>query len=182
MRDVVVSPLGFLSDHMEVMYDLDHEAAALCRGTRHQLRARGHRRHTPRDHRDASDLIAATPERGSPPLRPRLLPRSSAARWDRPPGLSIRPKLGRAERSDRYLPTAYPTSPETSGTARTAGDYRARTVRTKAPSESFPHCAFPRAVAPFSSRNSNFTIIVLSVFLISVIRPGAGFPSASSRY
>jgi ferrochelatase len=31
VRDVVVSPLGFLSDHMEVMYDLDHEAAALCR-------------------------------------------------------------------------------------------------------------------------------------------------------
>jgi len=31
VRDVVISPLGFLSDHMEVMYDLDHEAAALCR-------------------------------------------------------------------------------------------------------------------------------------------------------
>ena len=31
MQDVVVSPIGFLSDHMEVMYDLDEEAAALCR-------------------------------------------------------------------------------------------------------------------------------------------------------
>jgi ferrochelatase len=31
VRDVVVSPLGFLSDHMEVMYDLDYEAAARCR-------------------------------------------------------------------------------------------------------------------------------------------------------
>jgi ferrochelatase len=31
VRDVVVSPLGFLSDHMEVLYDLDYEAAALCR-------------------------------------------------------------------------------------------------------------------------------------------------------
>jgi ferrochelatase len=30
VHDVVVSPLGFLSDHMEVMYDLDEEAAALC--------------------------------------------------------------------------------------------------------------------------------------------------------
>jgi protoporphyrin/coproporphyrin ferrochelatase len=29
-RDVVVVPLGFISDHMEVMYDLDTEAAALC--------------------------------------------------------------------------------------------------------------------------------------------------------
>ena len=28
--DVVVSPIGFLSDHMEVLYDLDYEAAALC--------------------------------------------------------------------------------------------------------------------------------------------------------
>ena len=26
MRDVVVVPIGFVSDHMEVMYDLDFEA------------------------------------------------------------------------------------------------------------------------------------------------------------
>jgi ferrochelatase len=26
-RDVVVAPIGFLSDHMEVIYDLDREAA-----------------------------------------------------------------------------------------------------------------------------------------------------------
>jgi ferrochelatase len=31
VTDVVVSPIGFLSDHMEVLYDLDVEAAALCR-------------------------------------------------------------------------------------------------------------------------------------------------------
>ncbi|MEO8591727.1 MAG: ferrochelatase [Candidatus Solibacter sp.] len=30
VRDVVCSPLGFLSDHMEVMYDLDYEAAGLA--------------------------------------------------------------------------------------------------------------------------------------------------------
>jgi len=30
VRDVVVAPIGFLSDHMEVIYDLDVEAAALC--------------------------------------------------------------------------------------------------------------------------------------------------------
>ena len=28
--DVVIAPIGFLSDHMEVMYDLDVEARALC--------------------------------------------------------------------------------------------------------------------------------------------------------
>jgi ferrochelatase len=30
IRDVVVAPIGFISDHMEVMYDLDHEAATLA--------------------------------------------------------------------------------------------------------------------------------------------------------
>jgi ferrochelatase len=31
VTDVVVSPIGFLSDHMEVLYDLDHEAAGVAR-------------------------------------------------------------------------------------------------------------------------------------------------------
>jgi ferrochelatase len=30
IRDVVVAPIGFLSDHLEVLYDLDTEAKALC--------------------------------------------------------------------------------------------------------------------------------------------------------
>jgi ferrochelatase len=30
VRDVVVAPIGFVSDHMEVVYDLDHEAAGLA--------------------------------------------------------------------------------------------------------------------------------------------------------
>ena len=30
VRDVVVAPIGFISDHMEVLYDLDTEARALC--------------------------------------------------------------------------------------------------------------------------------------------------------
>lgn len=30
-RDVVVAPIGFVSDHMEIIYDLDTEAKALCR-------------------------------------------------------------------------------------------------------------------------------------------------------
>jgi len=29
-RDVVISPVGFVSDHMEILFDLDTEAAALC--------------------------------------------------------------------------------------------------------------------------------------------------------
>lgn len=31
LQDLVLAPIGFLSDHMEVVYDLDTEAAALCR-------------------------------------------------------------------------------------------------------------------------------------------------------
>jgi ferrochelatase len=31
VTDVVVAPIGFLSDHMEVVYDLDEEAASLAR-------------------------------------------------------------------------------------------------------------------------------------------------------
>ena len=31
VRDIVLAPIGFLSDHMEVVYDLDTEAAQLCR-------------------------------------------------------------------------------------------------------------------------------------------------------
>ena len=30
LRDVVVVPIGFISDHMEVLYDLDTEAQQLC--------------------------------------------------------------------------------------------------------------------------------------------------------
>ncbi|HEV8291751.1 MAG TPA: ferrochelatase, partial [Tepidisphaeraceae bacterium] len=30
IRDVVIAPIGFISDHMEVLYDLDTEARALC--------------------------------------------------------------------------------------------------------------------------------------------------------
>jgi ferrochelatase len=30
-RDLVIAPVGFLSDHIEVLYDLDTEAAGLCR-------------------------------------------------------------------------------------------------------------------------------------------------------
>jgi len=31
LTDLILAPIGFLSDHMEVLYDLDTEAAALCR-------------------------------------------------------------------------------------------------------------------------------------------------------
>jgi len=30
LKALVIAPIGFVSDHMEVIYDLDHEASALC--------------------------------------------------------------------------------------------------------------------------------------------------------
>jgi len=30
VREVVIAPIGFISDHLEVLYDLDTEARALC--------------------------------------------------------------------------------------------------------------------------------------------------------
>jgi ferrochelatase len=32
LEAAVLSPIGFICDHVEVLYDLDHEAAAVCRG------------------------------------------------------------------------------------------------------------------------------------------------------
>ena len=37
VRRVVVAPIGFISDHMEVLYDLDAEAADLCRSLGMQM-------------------------------------------------------------------------------------------------------------------------------------------------
>jgi protoporphyrin/coproporphyrin ferrochelatase len=31
LQAVVICPIGFVCDHIEVLYDLDHEAAAVCR-------------------------------------------------------------------------------------------------------------------------------------------------------
>ncbi len=30
VKDIIIHPIGFISDHMEVMFDLDHEAKELC--------------------------------------------------------------------------------------------------------------------------------------------------------
>ena len=45
VADVVVAPVGFISDHMEVVYDLDTEAAAKGSGARPGPGAGGHRGH-----------------------------------------------------------------------------------------------------------------------------------------
>jgi ferrochelatase len=46
VREVLIAPIGFVSDHMEVLYDLDHEARALCE----ELGMRMLRARTPETH------------------------------------------------------------------------------------------------------------------------------------
>ena len=46
VKDIVLHPIGFVSDHMEVIYDLDHEARDLC----DELGIRLHRVKTPGAH------------------------------------------------------------------------------------------------------------------------------------
>ena len=57
-RDVVVAPIGFLSDHMEVMYDLDTEAASLAAGLGLNLVRTGTVGTHPKFVRGLRDLIA----------------------------------------------------------------------------------------------------------------------------
>jgi protoporphyrin/coproporphyrin ferrochelatase len=66
IRDVVIAPIGFISDHMEVIYDLDTEAAALCE----QLGMRMVRAATVGTHPDFVRMIARLmnePPRACPP-------------------------------------------------------------------------------------------------------------------
>ncbi len=47
IQDVVIVPIGFVSDHMEVVYDLDTEVRQQCDRARHQHGPRRHCRHPP---------------------------------------------------------------------------------------------------------------------------------------
>ena len=47
LQDVVVVPIGFISDHVEVLYDLDTEVRQLCERAWHQYGASGDCRHAP---------------------------------------------------------------------------------------------------------------------------------------
>ena len=74
-RELVIAPIGFTSDHMEVLYDLDTEAAELCRdlGMR-MVRAKTAGTH-PEFVRMVRDLMLAgpsicAPDCCQPPQRP----------------------------------------------------------------------------------------------------------------
>ena len=86
VTDVVISPIGFVSDHLEVLFDLDVEAVRdRCRA-RAEPRSRGERGNPPCLRRDdpRADRGAARPHLGASRRRPvhsepRHLPRRTAA-------------------------------------------------------------------------------------------------------
>ncbi len=51
---VVLFPVGFISDHLEVIWDLDNEAKETAEEARARVRPRGDRRHPPGVRRDRS--------------------------------------------------------------------------------------------------------------------------------
>ena len=53
VRDVVSVPVGFVSDHVEILFDIDHRAAAGRRGPRHAARAAARAERRPGLHRGA---------------------------------------------------------------------------------------------------------------------------------
>ena len=65
-RDSVIDPIGFLSDHMEVLYDLDTEARALC----DQLGIKMVRAGTVETHPAMIRMIAEFAQIDHPPCRP----------------------------------------------------------------------------------------------------------------
>ena len=82
VRDVVVAPIGFLSDHLEVLYDLDTEAQRALRaelGSEHGPRGHGghiipNSSHDPRADRRAHRRTAASAGPGHLRPEPRRLP------------------------------------------------------------------------------------------------------------
>jgi ferrochelatase len=64
--DSILIPIGFLSDHMEVLYDLDTEARAVC----DQLRIKMVRAGTPGTHPAIIRMIVELTQSDHPPCRP----------------------------------------------------------------------------------------------------------------
>lgn len=81
VRDVIVHPIGFISDHMEVLYDLDHEAKDLCA----EIGMNMERAATPGTHPDFVRMLADLVEERIDPAR------SKPALGVRPPNHDVCP-------------------------------------------------------------------------------------------
>jgi ferrochelatase len=101
-RDMVVIPIGFLADHVEVLYDLDFEA----RATADEVGLRLHRVETVGDHPAFIALLADLVRRGAPADTAGAA--SSKRRGDAPPPCYCFP--GDPEPPCRRPPAARPTA------------------------------------------------------------------------
>ena len=85
LRAVVISPIGFVADHIEVLYDLDHEAGEVCREVGIDIRRAASVNDDPAFLDTLAEAVAATTRRyatGSPlPIVPAIAP----ARTELPP-------------------------------------------------------------------------------------------------
>ena len=63
---VVLFPVGFISDHLEVIWDLDNEAKETAAGARARVRPRGHRGHAPGVRRLDPGAAGGAPRRRTP--------------------------------------------------------------------------------------------------------------------
>lgn len=82
IKELVIAPIGFISDHMEVLYDLDTEAADLCRELGIRMARAGTAGTHPEFVRMIRDLIiagesACAPGCCVPPPRPTVSSRST---------------------------------------------------------------------------------------------------------
>ncbi|HJO37227.1 MAG TPA: ferrochelatase [Vicinamibacterales bacterium] len=79
----ILSPIGFVADHVEVLYDLDAEAVGLCREIDLPVVRAAAVNDAPRFLAGMADVVRATIERHAHRVPPPLLPRwSDAARTD----------------------------------------------------------------------------------------------------
>ena len=85
LRAVVISPIGFVADHIEVLYDLDHEAGEVCREVGIDIRRAASVNDDPAFLDTLAEVVAATTRRyakGAPlPIVPVIAP----ARTELPP-------------------------------------------------------------------------------------------------
>ena len=95
-RDVVVVPVGFVCDHVEVLYDLDVEAKAVAESCADRLPSRRRRQRSSRVRRDAGRPGPARAPRREAARRRRRAHRPRG----RPPGGGAGPRARPAARAD----------------------------------------------------------------------------------
>ena len=154
VRDVVLCPIGFISDHVEVMYDLDLEAAQTCRGLGLGMARAGTVNDHPAFLRALADLVKRkVAERGEPAGGANgRSSRPCHVREDMATFTAAMPPVGRpAGRSRRGVATSREDHGGGSGRERPGGHRRGR---ARGPGGGAPdrHARFERSAAGRAGR------------------------------